>query len=269
MILSLAFVTLASPAFPASSPVQDDPPAVTPVSDTATDTAGEVEAPADEPIEVNAEALRTRIRDMRMNLLLGGDQVRRAEEEAVDFYGRKTQSVENRIDDVATELVELRATYDVTLDRALAAPGSSEAKTALAEAQPIRAKIASLETEADNLNERRGRLSELVAAVEERDRERRRLVDQLESSSIGPAEFAMPMMSIGLAPDAAVATEASAPLEDDALFEDLYARDPRGAKSLLFSSDPARYWERFPLSPPSNVLRQAIRFPRPDPVGSR
>lgn len=257
-MLYAAILTLA-PAF-APSPQDGAAPAVVPASDSA--------APAPRAVETTAEDLRARIRDMRMNLLLGGDQVRRAEAEAVDFYNQKSRSVERRIDDVATELVEVRATYDVTLDRALANRGSAAGQDALREAQPLRARISSLEDEADALNQRRERLSELVQAVESRERERRKLVDQLESSSIGPDDFGTPMMGIGLAPDVAPA-EAAAPLENDALFEDLLARDPRGARALLYAEDPEAYWRRFPLTPPTKALRGAMRFPRPDPVGRR
>lgn len=211
-----------------------------------------------------AESLRQRIRNMRMNLLLGGDQVRRAEEQAVDFYVGKTRSVETRMDDVATELVELRASYDVVLDRAL----DSGSQEALREAQPLRSRISSLEAEESGLFERRERLSELVSAVEERDRDRRRLVDQVESASALPDSFGAPMMSIGLAPPP-IATEASVPLEDDALLQDLLARDPAKAKSMYFAADPERYWRRFPLTPPARELRGAMGFPLPDPVGRR
>lgn len=230
--------------------------------------SGDAAAPAADRLggseAATAESLRQRIRGMRMNLLLGGDQVRRAEEEAVDFYMGKTRSVENRMDDVATELVELRASYDVVLDRALES-GSEEA---LREAQPLRSRITALEGEETSLVERRSRLSDLVAAVEDRDRDRRRLVDQIESASALPDSFGAPMMGIGLAPPP-VATEASVPLEDDALLRDLLARDPRKAKNLYFSNDPVGYWRRFPLRPPTSALRQAMRFPLPDPVGRR
>lgn len=229
-------------------------------------------APAEKPseaVETTAEGLRSRIRDMRMNLLLGGDQVRRAEKEAVEFYGRKTRSVENRIDDVATELVELRARYDVVLDRALASRGTAEGAEALREAQPLRTQIGVMEKEADALNGKRNRLSELVASVEERDRDRQRLVDQLESSAIAPDDFGAPMMSIGLAPNVDMPGDGTAPADDDELIRDLMARDPRGTKALLWNEDPDGYWERFPLQPPATPLREALRFPRPDPVGRR
>ena len=232
-------------------------PADAPAADVAGELAGGSEA-------ATAEGLRQRIRDMRMNLLLGGDQVRQAEEQAIDFYVGKTRSVEGRMDDVATELVELRASYDVVLDRALES-GSEEA---LREAQPLRSRITALESEENGLIERRERLSELVAAVEDRDRDRRRLVDQVESASALPDSFGVPMMSIGLAPPP-IAAEASVPLEDDQLLQDLLARDPAKAKSMYFAADPERYWRRFPLQPPARTLVGAMRFPLPDPVGRR
>lgn len=141
--LSFALVLLA-PLSMASSHALSAPVQETESVD-ANELAGGSEA-------ATAETLRQRIRDMRMNLLLGGDQVRRAEEEAVDFYAGKTRSVERRMDDVATELVELRASYDVVLDRALES-GSQEA---LREAQPLRSRITVLESEEMGLEERRG-----------------------------------------------------------------------------------------------------------------
>lgn len=240
-----------------------------PVQEGAPDIVQASDAPAPAAVETTAEDLRARIRDMRMNLLLGGDQVRRAEEQAVDFYSQKARSVDGRIDDVATELVEVQANYDVALERALANRGTTAGREALEDAAPLRARIRDLESEADSLNDKRSRLSELVDAVESRDRERRRLVDQLESASIDADGLGAPMMSIGLAPNVSAPIEAGAPLEDDALFADLMAMDPRGARALLYEEDPGAYWRRFPLTPPADVLRSAMRLPRPDPVGRR
>lgn len=254
-MITLTFLLSAAAALP-----QDDAAPAT--------TAPEAPAPA--AVETTAEGLRSRIREMRMNLLLGGDQVRQAEREAAAFYTQKGQSVDRRMDDVATELSEVEATYDVTLDRALDGRGTAAGQEALGEAQALRARVASLEGEYDRLEERRGRISELVAGVEERDRERQRLVDRLEATSVDSAGLgAFPALGIGLAPDVAVATEASSPWADDALFQDLMERDPRAARQMLFQSDPAAYWERFPLQPPARELRRAISIPRPDPVGRR
>lgn len=276
-LLTTAFLAAGlAPAFQESSgtgigavPVSAPPPSAGSPDVSSTGSPAGPSAKPSDAVEATAEGLRSRIRDMRMNLLLGGDQVRRAEKEAVDFYSRKTRSVEGRIDDVATELVELRAKYDVVLDRALASRGTAEGAEALREAQPLRAQIVVMEGEADALNGKRNRLSELVASVEERDRDRQRLVDQLESSSIAPDDFGAPMMSIGLAPKVDMPSDGPSPAEDDALIRDLMARDPRGTKALLWEEDPAGYWDRFPLQPPAAPLRKALLFPRPDPVGRR
>ena len=42
-----------------------------------------------------------------------------AEREAIDFYNGKTELVDRRLDTISAELTEKRATYQVTLDRAL------------------------------------------------------------------------------------------------------------------------------------------------------
>lgn len=253
LFLSVAGASLLHAAVPQESDESAPPSSVTVVTSDSAE------------VETTAEELRARIREMRMNLLLGGDQVRRAEREASAFYTEKSRSVERRMDDIATELTELQAKYDIVLDRALSGGGAE----ALREAQPLKARIQNLEGELDALKGRRARLGELVAAVDERDRERQRLVDQLESSPAGLDVMSMPMPGIGLAPDVMVGGSDAAPLEDDELLNDLLERDPRAAKAMLFAEDPDRYWRRFPLAPPARELRAVLRFPRPDPVGQR
>lgn len=243
---------------------------LTPVESTTTPQAGPQDTPANagtDQTPATAEDLRVRIRKMRMNLLLGGDQVRRAETEAIEFYNGKGRSIDASLDDVAAELTETRASYGVVLDRALTTDGVG-GTTALREAQPLRAKISALEAEQADLEERRTRVAGLVTAVESRDRERQRLADQVENASVRPEDLGMPMTSIGLAPPP-LAHEVSAPFDDDALLGDLLERDPRSARRLLFNTNPVRYWERFPLTPPSRELSQAMRFPLPDPPGQR
>jgi prefoldin subunit 5 len=215
-----------------------------------------------------AEDLRVRIREMRMNLLLGGDQVRRAESEAIEFYKGKSRSLDGRLDDVASELAEVRASYDMALDRALAQGGTAAGDQALQEAQPLRAEISSLEAEREDLLQRQERVSGLVEAVESRDRERSRLADQVETASLRPEELGIGMGSIGLAPPP-LPSETVAPLENEALLGDLLERDPLSARRLLFRSDPQGYWQRFPLQPPKSALAKALRFPLPDPPGQR
>ena len=157
---------------------------------------------------------------MRMNLLLGGDQVRRAETEAIEFYKGKSRSLDGRLDDVASELAEVRASYDVALDRALAQGGTAAGDQALQEAQPLRTEISTLEAERTDLLDRQGRVSVLVDAVESRDRERSRLADQVESASLRPEDLGVPMGSIGLAPPP-LPSEVVAPLDNEALLGDL------------------------------------------------
>ncbi|MEM9802182.1 MAG: hypothetical protein AAGA20_17790 [Planctomycetota bacterium] len=242
------------------APQSGDPVEAAPVEASADDTSGATPA--------TAEDLRVRIREMRMNLLLGGDQVRRAEDEAVEFYNGKSRALDARLDDVASELSEVRASYDVVLDRALSDSGGAAGAKALSEAQPLRARISSLEAEQEDLLDRKDRLNGMVATVEQRDRERRRLADQVEAASVRPEDFGMPMTSIGLAPPP-LASETAAPLEDDALMRDLLERDPAAARRLLFQSDPKGYFTRFPLRPPSAALSKAMTLPLPDPPGQR
>ncbi|MEM9381343.1 MAG: hypothetical protein AAGB93_15425 [Planctomycetota bacterium] len=258
----LISMTLAAATLQGEPATQPNPaPPSTTAQKSSPDDGGSDTTPA------SAEDLRVRIREMRMNLLLGGEQVRKAEAEAVEFYEGKSQTLDRRLDDVAAELTEVRATYEVTLDRALS-NGGVGGGDALKEAQPLRARISNLESEEDDLQRRKARVNEMVQGVASRDRERQRLADQVESASVRPEDLGMPLSSIGLAPPP-IATEASAPFDDDALLGDLLERDPRSARRLLFQTDPTRYWERFPLRPPTRELSQAIRFPLPDPPGQR
>lgn len=217
---------------------------------------------------VDAESLRGRIRDMRMNLLLGGDQVRSAEAEARQFYGGKIEHVDGRLDTLHSDLSEKRPGYELALDRALQAKTPAEKRAALREASTLRSEISAIEGEAAQLGERRDGLVRLVGAIDGRDRERERLVAQLEASSAVDETFALPLASIGLAP-AIHAEPASSPLEDTALVDDLLGRDPVAGRGLLFELDPFGYWQRFPLQPPASGVRAALTFPLPDLPGSR
>mgnify|MGYP001798262240 CR=1 FL=1 len=148
-------------------------------------------------------------------------------------------------------------------------PDQGGSDTTPASAEDLRVRIREMRmTEEDDLQRRKERVNEMVQGVSQRDRERQRLADQVESASVRPEDLGMPLSSIGLAPPP-IATEASAPFDDDALLGDLLERDPRSARRLLFQTDPTRYWERFPLRPPTRELSQAMRFPLPDPPGQR
>jgi len=226
--------------------------------------------PDEAPVRsANAEALRTRIHDMRMNLLLGGDRVRQAEREAIDFYSSKAELVDRSLDGTEVELSEKRASYDVVLDRALNSDGSASRTKALGEAAALRGEITSLESDSANLSSKRANLARIVTAVEARERDRERLVAKLETSSDFDHEMGLPFTSIGLAPSVSAEPVAASPLDDANLVRDLMERDPRGARRTLFELDPVRYWELFPLTPPAPQLRRTLSFPLADLPGRR
>lgn len=231
-------------------------------------------APATPPDTARVEELRERIHGMRQNLLLGGEKVREAENDAAQFYRGKVEVIEQRLDAIASELAERRASYKVALERALAEPtgtsnGADEARpAALREAADQRARIQALEAEEAELVERSGRVAGLIGAVEARARERERLATRLETAAQDASALALPLGGIGLAPEGAL-TRSVSPLEDETLIQDLLALDPRSGRRLLFESDPAAYWVRFPLRPPADVLRRALDFPPADLPGQR
>ncbi len=216
----------------------------------------------------NVEGLRERIHDMRMNLLLGGDQVRKAENDATQFYRSKVETIEKRLDSVAAELAELRANYEVSLEHALQGGDAEQRKNTLSEAAEQRGKIQALEVEESDLTERRSRLERLVEAVESRTRQRERLAAQIESGPGFDEALAFPLGAIGLAPELEV-LEAASPLEHEGLIADLIARDPVAAHRLLYEADPAGYWALFSLQPPADALRRTLKFPLADLPGQR
>lgn len=222
--------------------------------------ADELPVDANSDTSAEAERLRSRIREMRMNLLLGGERVRAAEAEAKAFYGSRRASVEARIDRIDADLAAKRATYELALERALQASTPAQRKAAFREAQPLRAAIESLEAEAGELGEKRDRLEGLVSTIDARDDDRARLVEELESSRPVPDGMGLPSLGIGLAPPPLPA-EPLSPLEDTALLTDLFERDPDGARELIWDLDPVRYWEVFPLEPPVEALERALSFP--------
>jgi hypothetical protein len=204
---------------------------------------------------------------MRMSLLLGGDNVRRAEREAVDFYEGKAGFVDERLDGNSVELAEKRAQYDLALDRTFNATDEATRIAAMKEADALSREIAALDGERQRLEGRRANLEKLISSVEQRDRDRQRLVAELETADdLGSGGLGLFYPSIGLAPTVA---EESSPLENSGLIEDMLQRNPVEARRILFDSDPQAYWQRFPLRPPTQPLRQALAFPVPDLPGDR
>jgi len=216
----------------------------------------------------SAEALRTRIHDMRMSLLLGGEKVREAEDQASSFYGGKVDLVDQRLDTVTAELTEKRATYDLKLQNALNSSSPDERRRIMQEAAVLRSEITELEQEDADLEGKRGKLNQLIGAIDDRDRERQKLAAKIETSDSLEFEFGLPLASVGLAPDLPSAQPAS-PLANDELVQDLLAVDPRGGRQVLFEMDPVGYWTHFPLRPPASGVVAAFGFPLPDLEGSR
>ncbi len=211
----------------------------------------------------SVEALRNRVRKMRMDLLLGGEKVRAAEDEASDFYGRKVNLVEERLDTINADLTEMRASYDLKLQNALSAGSPQDRRAIMTEAAALRSEITSREQEAADLDGKRGKLNTLIGAIDQRDRDRQKLATRMETSDALDFEFGLPLASVGLAPEDAAAAETS-PLANAELVRDLLEVDPRGGRQVLFEMDPTGYWELFPLRPPKRGVVAAFGFPLPD-----
>jgi len=225
------------------------------------------ESTASSSPSTTAESLRNRIRGMRMDLLLGGEKVRAAEDEASDFYGRKIGLVDERLDGINADLAEIRASYDLKLETALKSSTPQDRRKIMAEAAQLRSQITSLEQEASNLDGKRGKLNTLIDAIGERDRDRQKLATKMETSDALDFEFGLPLAGVGLAPD--IPAEQSSPLANQELVQDLLKVDPRGGRQVLFEMDPLGYWDLFPLRPPSGGVVAALAFPLPDLEGGR
>lgn len=243
-------------------------PVTLPLQDPAQDPAVAPETTVSATTETNAAELKGRIHEMRMNLLTGGPKVRDAEREAIDFYGGKVELVERRLDTIRADLSEKRASYDLALERTLGAATPDQRSKAMAEASALSVEIVALEEESAGLSGKRGDLGKMIKAVESRDRERERLMTQLETTESYELMTDLPMASVGLAP-AVIDEVPGSPLNNNALVQDLLERDPRAARKILFESDPEGYWKRFPLRPPGDVMIRTLEFPLPDLPGSR
>ena len=218
--------------------------------DANTDTSG------------SPEALRNRIRKMRMDLLLGGEKVRAAEDEASGFYGRKISLVDERLDGINADLAEIRASYELKLETALSSRSPQDRRAIMAEASELRTRITTLEQEASDLDGKRGKLNALIGAIDDRDRDRQSLAARMETSDALDFEFGLPLAGVGLAPD--LPSEQVSPLTNHELIGDLLEVDPRGGRQVLFEMDPLGYWELFPLRPPGEGVVAAFGFPLPD-----
>ena len=259
----LVFVPQAPPQ---DGTTQTPPPRIQ--GDATAPPAAATDAAAPDAGSAQVEALRERIHGMRMNLLLGGEKVRSAEKDATQFYRQKSELVDQRLDSLAAEITEARASYQLALEQALKSTAEDQRKNALHEAAELRQKVSTLEGEQAELGERRGHLEHMVEAVEARGRERQRLATKIESEPGDEEAMLTPLGDIGLAPELQELAPSSV-LDDKGLVGDLLSRDPVAARRLLFASDPHGYWDLFPLRPPAAALRGALKFPPPDLPGQR
>jgi hypothetical protein len=234
---------------------------------TTTSPAVPTEASSPAPgSSTSLEDLRSRVHGMRMSLLFGGDKVKGAETEAMNFYNQRIEAVNQSLDSIHTDLAEKNASYDAALQQSLS--GKDGAAAAMQRAQGLRAEIASLEHESSELSSTSANLSKLVQTVQARQREREVLAARLEGSMGVDMPTNFTLGSVGLMPDVQVRPDVS-PFDDPRLVQDLFARDPVAAARLLYAADAARYRRVFPLQPPAQPLRKALAFPLPDLPGKR
>lgn len=216
---------------------------------------------------LQAAPLRDRIRYLRRDLIAGGDNVDLAEKEAVSFYEEKMRALDRQADELAVELAEKSAAYDLALERTLSAKDGANRSAAANDASRLKGEIARLEGEITDLQTRRQELNRAVDVVNERGRARDRLITDFDAAG---ARIHEPMISpggLGLAPETSIG--ATDGLKDDAILKDLLQRDPERAKALIYAEDPELYWATWPLQPPTKLLRRAMRIPIGDLHGRR
>ena len=201
-----------------------------------------------------------------MSLLFGGDKVKSAEREAIDFYNQRIEAVNKSLDSIHTDLAEKRASYDVALEQTLTSKEGIAA--AMERAQSLRAELAALERESTDLTSTSSNLTKLVQTVQTRQRERETLSARVDASVGMDLGTSFTLGSVGLAPDVQIRPGVS-PFDDARLVQDLIERDPVAASRVLFAADPERYFRLFPLTPPAGTLRKALAFPLPDLPGKR
>ncbi len=232
----------------------------------STATPTEAASSASPTSSASVEDLRERIHEMRMSLLFGGDKVKGAESEAMDFYTQRIESVNQSLDSIHTDLAEKGASYDAALRQALS--GKEGSAAAMQRAQSLRAEIVTLERESADLSSTSANLAKLVQTVQARQREREVLSARMDSSMSMDLSTNFTLGSVGLAPDVQVRPDTS-PFDDPRFVQDLFARDPVAAARILYAADAERYMRMFPLQPPAESLRKAMAFPLPDLPGKR
>lgn len=216
---------------------------------------------------LTATKLREKVRTTRRNILAGGPAVEKSEKEALRFYRRKINALARQTEEVRTNHAMKQAEYEIALESTLKAESDSERAGAAREASKLRAEMRALVADIKALERQGDMLGRGVAGIQKRMDARKRMIRRFESPE---ALEDLPYLSDEILEYAEEEeTESGDPFMDEEFINDLLARDPAAAKSLLFSHDPIGYWKRFPLTPPRAALKRALLFPAADLPGSR
>ncbi len=215
----------------------------------------------------SAESLREQIHDMRRTILMGGDNVRTSEKEALQFLQRKVASVDKRLDFIQADLVQKRTAYELALTRAGEASSTRAQNAALSEAAALKNELQELEAENAELAGRRKSLLGEQSRIDGRRRDRESLASKMDSHGLDSDYIPFLSGEVGLGPEQP--EPANPLLSDPGLREDFLRRFPVRGRQLLFEADPVDYWKRWPLVPPADLIAASLSFPAPDLPGRR
>ncbi len=213
---------------------------------------------------LTASKLRSRVRDMRKQVLGGGPAVQNSEKEALRFYRGKIQEMGRQSDDLRTKRDSKDAEYQVALETTLQSEDPSERGEAAREAQQLRRQIGDLDEQVAAMEKRGESLGRGVESIQRRIDKRKRLVSQFERNDI--VEDLPYLEDEVLGGEEDIGGAGSNPFADEGFIQDLLKRDPEAARRLIFDADPAGYWKRFPLKPSAKAVRK-LRFPPADLPG--
>ena len=255
-------------AFAGPSFAQDDPEGAGGAEASQPREGAEKKAPAEEESSLlTATKLREKVRTTRRNILAGGPAVEKSEKEALRFYRRKINALARQTEELRTNHAMKQAEYEIALESTLKAETPGERASAAREASKLRAEMRALDADVKALERQGDMLGRGVAGIQKRMDARKRMIRRFESPE---ALEDLPYLSDEILEFAEEEeAEGGDPFMDEEFINDLLARDPAAAKSLLFSHDPIGYWKRFPLTPPRAALKRALLFPAADLPGSR
>lgn len=250
-----------------------------PVSETATATNSAVASasrpPAVLPPSNNAEAptrgaaaatLSGRIRELRRSLLGGGDKVRQAETQALDFYQTEYDGILQRLQSLKADTIAEQVDYETLLDSVLLQEDPERAESIARKARNKAEDLRRLRDQQEGLEEQGSLASSTVAGLRQRIDERERLLEDFEAGRDPERQLFLPP---GIFAAAGESSEEPENPFDRQLLEDLALRDPQRARGIIAERDPALYELLWPPRPPHDLLRRIIHLPPKDPPGSR